>query len=138
VSDSTEFFFDDFFVGSDDPGVEIKPVLRGRVVPMRITRGLSLDDREAAKAMAVRQHLNPQGQMVLDGIDEKVLNVEVLARALKSWPFTRDGQPVPITRQTITALGGDCCDAIMAEMAKLLSAAEDAHAPFENPSDAAS
>lgn len=82
------FLVDDFFVDDADAGVEIRPVLRGRVVPMTVKRGLNLRDREAAKAAAIKSHLAPNGQLVVDGIDEAVLNIEVLFRAIKAWPFT--------------------------------------------------
>jgi hypothetical protein len=55
---SDAFYFDDFLVAADDPGIKITLTIRGRVVPMRVKRDVSFADRERAKANAVKFKLN--------------------------------------------------------------------------------
>jgi hypothetical protein len=131
------FLFDDFFSGQDDPGVEVSIYVRGKQVPIRLKRGLSLAEREEAKNAAITRRIRPDGQMEILAINEAKLQVETLIRAVKSWPFTKDGQPVPITRENLLALGSDVADAILLEVTRLAQVREEALVPFAPPSDAA-
>lgn len=140
VSDEI-FLFDDFFVPADDPGAEYNLDIRGRTIPIRVKRGLSLGDREASKAVATKSHINmTNGQIVVDGFDEGAFMIELLFRCIKSWPFTtKDGKAVPITRANLTQLRTESADAFAKLMNTLVGNAEskaEALAPFENPSGA--
>ena len=138
MSDET-VLFEDFFVPADDPGVETSITVNGREVPLHIKRGLSLGDREAAKAVATKMDIDMEkGTVKLSSFDEGIFTIEMLFRCLKSWPFTKDGVPVPITRENIRALKATAAD----EMSKLVNALtggskDEALAPFEKPSDEA-
>jgi hypothetical protein len=137
--DNETFLFEDFFIPADDPGVETSITVNGREIPLRVKRGLSLGDREAARAVATKMDIDlMKGTMKVDSFDEGVFTIELLFRCLVSWPFTKDGVAVPITRDNIRALSSSAAD----EMAKLVQLfvggnKEEALAPFEKPSDAA-
>lgn len=109
-----EFLFDDFFVDGNDPGVEHVMHLKGRDVPLRIKRSVSLGDREAAKSAATKTRINPQtGALSVEGFDEGALKIELLVRSIKSWPFHyKGGQPVPINRTTVGQLQLDAANEV--------------------------
>lgn len=137
MSDDT-FLFDDFFVPQSDAGVEELVTIRGRQVPVKFKRGLSLGDREAAKSAATKTHVSPRGELVVDGFDSGVFTVELLARVIKSWPFTRNGALVTVSRENIQALGADVADALQTVAEKYVTPQKvEALAPFVTPSDAA-
>lgn len=133
------FLFDDFFVPNDDPGVEDVVTINGRDVPMHFKRALTLRDREEAKAKAVTTSVGKDGSLAVTGVDEGVFTVEVLFRAIKSWPFTfKDGSPVPVTRENIQAMMATSADALQAKVLSLTAPKREALDPFVQPSDAAS
>lgn len=137
MSDET-FLFDDFFVPQSDAGIEELVTIRGRQVPIFFKRGMSLGDREQAKAAATKTHITPKGELVIDGFDQGVFTIELLARLIKSWPFTRNGTLVTVSRENIVALGADVADALQTVAEKYVSPQKtEALAPFETPSDAA-
>lgn len=136
---SEQFLFDDFFVPEDDAGVEETVTIRGREIPIRIKKGLSLKDREEAKSKAVKTHLDPKGALQFDGFDEGAFNIELLARCIKSWPFTygeghpKAGQQVPVSREMVAQLRADGADAFQELITRLVQDKKEALAPFEKP-----
>lgn len=130
------FYFDEFF-GSDAEGVEVTLTIRGRKVPVRIRRGLTLREKVEAQAKAVKRHVTPDGRPVIDSIDEAAIAEELAFKLLLSWPFvTRDGAPVPITRENVAALLGGLDDLI--ELSRRMEAlGEKALVPFDSKSDEA-
>jgi len=99
------FLFDDFFVAADDPGADVAVMINGRNVPLKIKRGLTLQDIEASKAAAIKTKINAQGAPELLSVDENEFTLQVLERTVLSWPFTMaDGSPVPINRANLEAM----------------------------------
>jgi hypothetical protein len=129
------FLFEDFFVAPDDPGVEEIVEINGRQVPLMVKRGITLKDVEEAKTRAVKTHLSPSGQLVVDSIDEVVMTVEILLKAIKSWPFIKDGKPLPITRENLYAMRAEASAALQQLVKKLTSGRRESLGPFEKPSD---
>lgn len=127
------FFFDEFF-GSEDNGVEIHLPIRGREVPLRIRRGLTLKEKVEAQAVAVKRKIDPStGKITIDRIDEAAAAEEIAFKMLLSWPFiTRDGAPVPITRENVGKLLG--MDQLVELTQKMEQEGEAALAPFVAPS----
>lgn len=129
------FLYDDFFSPADDPGIEIRPVIRGREVPLRVKRGISLVDAGEARELATKRVLR-NGIPEIVAIDETRMNVVLLKRVIVSWPFTkRDGSPVPINEKTIGDLVGDAAQAVLDEVQKLFEVREESLVPFENRSE---
>jgi hypothetical protein len=132
------FLYDDFFSPADDRGVEIRPKIRGREVPMRVKRGISLVDAGEAREAATKKVIDPATGMVrVLSVDEVRMNISLLKKAIIEWPFVKDGKPLPITEKSIGELNGDAAEAILGEIQKLMAARQEALAPFENRSDAA-
>lgn len=131
-----QFLYDDFFAPADDPGVEIYPVIRGRKVPMRVKRGISLVDAGEARDLASKKALKDGIPQVVS-IDETRMNILLLKKAIVAWPFTKDGKPVPINEKTIGDLSGVAAQAILDEIQKLMQVRQDSLAPFEQRSDVA-
>jgi hypothetical protein len=124
------FLYDDFFSPADDPGIEIRPMIRGREVPLRIKRGISLVDAGEARDLASKKALQNGTPVVVD-VNETRMNILILKRVILSWPFVKkDGSPVPITEKTIGELVGDAAQAILEEIQALMSAREESLAPF--------
>jgi hypothetical protein len=139
MSEEQTFLFDDFFVDEADPGVVHTVTIRGREVPITCSRGISLADKEAATQASVKRHVAPNGKIVVDGIDDTALAVELLMRCIKSWPFTyKDGSTVPINRRNIRMLLSDACDALALAIIGVGAAKEaEADGPFAPPSEEA-
>jgi hypothetical protein len=123
------FFFDEFF-GSDE-GVEILLPIRGRSVPLRIKRGLTLREKAAAEGKAIKRSVNLKtGQITVEGIDEAAAAEEIAFQMLLSWPFThRDGSPVPLTRENAAKLLGGL-DTLVGLVKKIEEEGDAALAPF--------
>jgi hypothetical protein len=132
------FYFDDFVVGEDDPGVEVDVEIRGKVLPIRFHRGLTIEDREAAKNAGVTRRILPTGTIELLSVREDIIQLETVARAIKSWPFKdRQGKMVPITKQNVKALGAEALDVLFFAYQKVSTGRQQALVPFVMPSDAA-
>jgi hypothetical protein len=132
-----QFLFDDFFVGDDDPGIEIVIHVRGRDVPLHI-RPLSTSDQVAVQAASVSKRFTPSGQVVIDRIDEAKANAMLIAKSIVSWPFVnKDGRPVAITAENCGKLIGDAGTQITAALGSLNEKKTEVITPFDSSSDAA-
>lgn len=134
MSDAADqlFYFDDFF---DSAKTVVIPVtIKGRVVPITIKAGLSVEDRLAAQAAAVKKLTKPNGETVILGIDEGAATEELMLRAIVSWPFVqRDGARVPVTKENLRKLLGGI-DALAEAVQKIDSEGEASLTPFAPPS----
>jgi len=130
------FLYDDFFSPVDDPGIEIHAMIRGRKVPLRIKRGLSLIDAANARERASTRVLNRQtGMPEVVAMDESRMNILLLQSSIISWPFKyRDGSLVPITEQTIGEMLGDAAAAVLEHVQRLMEGRQEALVPFDKPS----
>lgn len=131
----SEFFFDDYFVSEDDPGIPVDIRFKSGTVPIYIKKCISLEDVEAAKEKAIIKKFKRDGSMEVVRIDEAVLTSELLARVIKSWPFKyKNGKDVPITPENIRALDASGSEQLQALASGLIKAREDMTAPFEKNS----
>ena len=65
------FFFDDFFVADNDPGLEVKVSSQGREVPICLKKRLTLEDIEAAREKGVDKTIDLKtGAVKVNKIDE--------------------------------------------------------------------
>lgn len=125
------FLADDFFVDEHDPGVELIVTLSGRTVPLMVKRGLSFADIAAAKQQATKMRFKPDGTPEVYAFDETIMNVEILFRALKSWPFTqRNGKSLPLTRENIKALRAENIEPIIKALGIIVERRGQATDPF--------
>lgn len=136
------FLFDDFFVSDDDPGIEVTVSVRGRDIPLRI-RPLSVSDQVEVQAQALVKRVSPEGQIVVDRLDESKANSLLLAKSIVSWPFTygpnhpQAGQPVPVTPENCAKLLGEAGQRITQALGKLSEQKAESLVPFVNSSTAA-
>lgn len=132
-----QFFFDEFF--TDDAGVEILLPVRGRKVPIRVRRGLPLQEKIAAQSVGIKRKADMKtGKVVVDRIDEGAAAREVAFRSIISWPFTyrETGEPVPITRENVDKLLGGM-DTLVEIVMQMDKEGEAALLPFVAPSEKA-
>ena len=130
---SAPFLFDDFFVSPEDPGVEVQIPFKGRLVPIRLKRGLTLAEKENATQAAITRHIDEDtGRVLIDGIDDAKLGSAVVAAYIKEWPFRRaDGNPVPATPEFVAQLDSNFSDALMTVIKRLQEGKrEEADGPF--------
>lgn len=134
--DNQPFFFDEFF-GSDEEGIEITVMIRGRAVPLRLRRGLTLREKAEAESRAIKRHHDPKtGRVVIDSMDEAGAAEEIAFKMLLHWPFVNraDGSPVPITRENVRNLLGGL-EQIIEITRRLEEYGEKALGPFAPASD---
>lgn len=132
MAEQEEFLADDFFVDEEDAGVELIVNLAGRHVPLMVKRGLSFADISYAKQQATKMRFKPDGTPEVYAFDEAVMNVEILFRALKSWPFKRNGKPLPLTRENIKALRAENIEPIVKALGIIVERRGKATDPFES------
>ena len=132
------FLADDFFYKDSDTA-PITISVRGRSVPFSIKRGVSAADIAAARKVAVKISFSPSGKPVLSNVDQEAFEQEIVFRCLKEWPFKEaDGTPLPITRENLGDMAGDVVTALSQKIMSVMQGGQEANAPLESTSDAAS
>lgn len=138
------FEFADFFVSESDPGTEETLMMednsgKKREVTLTLKRNISLGDIQAARAAGTVTHINPQnGQQVVDAFDDALFVIHLLSRVIKKWPFTRDGEMVPVTVKYVTALNAKNAEVFNILAQRLTSGqSEETQTDFVKPSDVA-
>jgi hypothetical protein len=134
------FLVDDFFVSASDPGVELSVEFKGRVVPLRVRRSITLGAKEAAMQGAIQRHVTDEGRVVVDGMDDAKLTAGVLHAYLVAWPFSSaDGTPLPVTLENIERLDSNFLEAALTVLRNKQTAREEqADGPFAPASAVAS
>ncbi len=139
-----ELFFEDYFVDTDGAGEEVIINLKGQPVSIMMQNELSLADMAAAEAAGVKKDVNMEtGAVSVIGIDEVAAGTALLARCIKSWPFTyRDGESagemVPVTVETVSALPSEAFIQLYSVINRRVAALEASMPPFGKPSGKAS
>lgn len=141
MTEELEFNFDDFFVTQDpkQSGTVVQVDLEDvngntRTVPITIKRGLSFGDQEAAKQNAVKKRIKPNGEVEILDINEDIFAVEIVARAVKDWPFKySDGKKVPVTRENVKFLLAGGVATLATLLINKISAGKGAKQPFTTP-----
>ncbi len=109
MTDKQAYSFNDYFNSPDSKGLEI--VVGG--VPFRIKRSLTLEEKQRAQDASIKIEIGDDGLPNITQMNQGAYTVEVVLAALKWWPFTYPddyeveslrGSPVPINRETVSAL----------------------------------
>ncbi|GHO45193.1 hypothetical protein [Ktedonospora formicarum] len=135
---SEQFLFDDFFVAQDasDEGELIEVEINDRLVPVYIKRGLSFEDKAAAKAVGVKQRVKPNGEVEIVSMDEAAFAVELLYRCIVSWPFVySSGRKVPVSRENIRLMLSEGAEAVAQVLLQRINKKREAKQPFTTPSE---
>ena len=126
------FLADDFFADENEAGIELIVKLKGRDVPFMIKRGLSFADINYAKQQATKTRFKPDGSPEVYAFDEGILNVEILFRSLKSWPFVdRAKKPYPLTRDNIKNLLAENVEPIVKALGVVVERRGKVNGPLE-------
>lgn len=125
-----EFLYDDFFANDSAPGIEIEVPLRGKKIPFTIKRGISFKDFNEAKDAAMKMRFKPDGRPEVVSYSDHIFGVELLFRCIKGWPFRKDNQPIPVTRENIADMNPDVVGAVVAVLQEVASKGVEALAPF--------
>lgn len=125
-----EFLFDDYFSDPNDKGIEIHVRFRGKVLPFRIKHSLSLGEKQKAMNAALSVSIDASGKPSIDNMNQGAYTEEIVAAALLSWPFTKDGKPLPLTRANIHALDGTLSEKIANIALGVEQSQESAAVPF--------
>lgn len=137
------FEFSDFFVSDSDPGVEETVTMEDNAgskhqVTLTLKRSISLGDIQAARAVATRTHLTPNGQQVIDAFDDALFVIHLLSRVILKWPFTNNGAMVPVTVANVTRLNAKNAEVFNLLAQRLTNQqSEETRQDFEKPSDVA-
>lgn len=107
------FLWEDYSADSNDKGVEVKIPFEGQVLPFRIRRRLSLDERQIANDAAFEMGFDKDGAPHLVKSDQGAYTREIVRIGLKKWPFEYSpGNPVPVTPANIAKLDGGLLELI--------------------------
>lgn len=130
------FLFDEYFSGTD---IEVKIPFNGKLLPFRIKKSLTLQERQQANDAAIKVNFDTKGKPTIQKNDQAAYTNEILMVGLRFWPFEyRPGKPVPINRETIAKLDGNLSDEIAARILGVVEVEAEQLVPFERVSDEAS
>jgi hypothetical protein len=133
------FLFDDYFDSESDRGIEVIIPFKGKALPFRIKRSLTIRERQRINEAAIQIDLDQQtGKPRLTRQDQGAFTTEALLVGLKFWPFEyKPGKPVPINHETIAKLDGALADELAARILGTVEVNKETLDPFEKKSDAA-
>jgi hypothetical protein len=115
------FLYDHFFSPDKANGIHVTITVAGQELPFTLKRGVSFRDVADAKAQATKTRVKPTGEIEPYEFSEKIMNIEILAKTLREWPFQySDGSEVPLTRENIADLDGDVVQALVEQIAKVV------------------
>lgn len=114
----SQFLWENYSTDASDRGVEIFIEWKGDIIPFRIKRSLTIDERQIANNAAIEIKLDEKtGAPVIARQDQAAYTKQVVLLGLKWWPFEfNPGKPVPITMKNISALDGGLLEKIAAHI----------------------
>lgn len=122
-----KFFYDEFFVSDDDPGLEEEIEIRNRKLTVTIKRALTLEDISEARSSSIKTRMNKKtGQPELVEVNESEFIIKILPKLVLAWPFKhRDGRPVEISEKNLKNLKFDVAEAFAPLVKKVLEGREE-------------
>jgi hypothetical protein len=132
------FLFNDYFSDPDDPGIEVVIHAKGKDIPFRIKRSLTLKEKQAASDAAVKIDFDVKGNPKLSKVNQGEYTEKITLAGLKWWPYTYgNGKPVPINAQTVAAHDSVINEQLAALILGVAEVQQQALTPFEMKSDEA-
>lgn len=87
----------------------------------------------------MKKRIKPNGDVEITDINEDIFAVEIVARAIKDWPFRHsDGTKVPVTRENIKFLLADGVQTLATLFINKIASGKEAKKAFTPPSGKAS
>lgn len=131
-----EFLWEHYSTDASDRGVETEIVWRGKKIPLRVKRALTLDERQRANDVAFKFDVDKEGAAHIVKQDQGAFTKEVVLIGLKYWPFEYSpGNPVPINRKTINEADGGLLDIIASRILGITEVDKAALDPFVRKSE---
>ncbi len=128
----SEFLWDKYSADEKDRGIEIEIEYHGELLPFRIKRALTIDERQRANDAAIKIELDKSGKPRITRQDQAAFTKEIVLVGLKFWPFEyTPGKPVPINRETVSKLDGGLLDQIASHILGIAEVDKEAFDPFE-------
>lgn len=126
-----KFLFSQYAVSDDTVDV----VIRG--VPMSIRRALNIHERKKVQDKLIKVTVGPDGKPKFGSPDMTEYTIEICLLAIKSWPFVMDDgvTPVPINRETVTALDPAFQDEVAGRVLGYYEEVNKEADPFESKSE---
>lgn len=133
-----QFLWEEFSADEKDRGIEVKIEYHNKMLPFRVKRALTIDERQRANDAAIKIELDKSGKPRITKQDQAAFTKEIVLVGLKFWPFEyHAGKPVPINRETVSVLDGGLLDQIASHILGIAEVDKAELDPFERKSDAA-
>lgn len=135
---SESFLWENYSTDPSDKGVEVYIEHRGDIIPFRVRRSLTIDERQKANSAAIEVKLDKDGHPTLARQDQSAYTKQIVLLGLKYWPFEFEpGKPVPITMKNIERLDGGLLDKIAAHILGAVEVDKGKFDPFVQKSEEA-
>lgn len=132
TQDQAVFLYDDFFSEPGDRGVEVMIPWRGKNLPFRLRKSLTIGEKQAAMEKAVSISVTKEGIPKIERMDQGAYSREIALKAITFWPFEFSrGKPVPINKETIAKIDGSLLEKIVTIVTGQDQQQEQALGPFE-------
>jgi hypothetical protein len=136
---SKSFLWEEYAAEENDRGVEVLIPHHGEMLPFRIKRVLTIDERQRANEAGVELEIDSKGRPRLKRQNQAAFTKEVVLIGLKAWPFEYEpGKSVPITAKTVARLEASLLDEIASRILGIVEVNKEDLDPFGMKSDAAS
>jgi hypothetical protein len=134
------FLWENYSADTSNKGIRVELEWQGEVLPFRIKRVLTIDERQRANEAAVMKiGLDKEGRPVIEKQDQSEFTKQIVLAGLKFWPFEFEpGKPVPITYKTISQLDGGLLDLLARHILGAVAVKREDYDPFVSQSDEAS
>jgi hypothetical protein len=132
------FLWEEYAADSSDRGVLVEIEWRGEVLPFRIKRVLTIDERQRAQQAGVELGIDEKGKPKLIRQDQAAYTKAIVLVGLKEWPFEFEpGKRVPINETTVSKLDAGLLDEIALRILGTTQVNKGDLAPFGKASAAA-
>lgn len=140
-----DILYDDFFTDEDDPGIAVVIEHKGKLLPFRVKKSLTLSEKQLAADAGVSIELDKAGNPSIKKMDQSAYTREIVLSGVKEWPFKYGehpkiaanlrGKTVPITRHHVSRMDGVLAEKVAGVILGQQEVQRAAVDPFEQKSD---
>lgn len=148
IQEAEAMLYDDYFSDENDLGVEVEISHKGKLLPFRLKKSLTLAEKQRASDAAVEIKLDKDGNPTISRMDQSAYTREIILAGVLEWPFKYSehrniaeelrGRAVPINRYSVSRIDGILGDKIAAAILGQREVQQKAIDPFDQKSDVAS
>lgn len=133
---SNTFLWEDYASEEGDKGVEIQLLHKGQLLPFRVKRHLTIDEKQRATDAGIQIELDMKGVPHIKKQDQAAFMKEVVRIGLVKWPFEySEGNPVPLNPKTISRLDGTLLSELSSRILGITEVTKEELDPFEKGSE---